>query len=138
MELKEFMKNENLSENDIVEAARIINVLCRDLSACKLCPLYNGSRCIATKTSGVSIVGVVKERMKKLLNPNRMDKVAELLGVKFGEPFKIAYIGEDISSGYFHLEKTGLYCDESLRAPFNLTDLLVGDAYIVKEEDKDE
>lgn len=137
MEFKEFMNNENLSESDIVKAARIVNELCRSLSACKLCPLYSGSRCIAVKTSGVSIVGVVEKRMKKLLHPNYMEKVAEMLGVKLGEPFKIAHDYNNIISG-FHLEKTGLYCDESLRAPFNLAELLVGDAYIVKEKNKDE
>lgn len=136
MELKEFMKNENLSENDIVEAARIINVLCRDLSACKLCPLYNGSRCIATKTGGISIVGIVKERMNKLLNPNRMDKVADLLGVKLGDWIAVAnIIGE---TRRCHITANGLYNDKGIAVPGCLTDLLIGRAYVVKEESKDE
>ena len=136
MELKEFMKNENLSENNIVEAARIINVLCRDLSACKLCPLYNGSRCIATKTSGVSIVGIVKERMKELLHPNHMEKVAEILGVELDSWFAATNaIG---STSMYHLTRNGLYNDVRTAVPGLLTDLLIGKAYVVKEGSKDE
>ena len=138
MELREFMKNENISENDIVEAARIINVLCRDLSACKLCPLYNGSRCIATKTSGVSIVGIVKERMKKLLNPNRMDKVAELLGVKLGQQFIVKSRCDDEFYCYMNKEGLKLAGDKDADCRNLLGDMLTGKAYIIKKEKKDE
>lgn len=138
MELREFMKNENLSENDIVEAARIINVLCRDLSACKLCPLYNGSRCIATKTSGVSIVGIVKERMKKLLHPNHMDKVAELLGVKLGQQFIVKSRCDDEFYCYMNKEGLKLAGDKDADCRNLLGDMLTGKAYIIKKEKKDE
>ena len=136
MELREYMENENLSESDIVEAARIVNELCRNLSACKLCPLYNGSRCIAVKTGGVSIVGIVKERMKKLLNPNRMDKVADLLGVKLGD--WITVVNMVGATRRYHITANGLYNDKGIAVPGCLTDLLIGVAYIVKEDNEDE
>lgn len=135
MEFKEFMNNENLSESDIVKAARIVNELCRSLSACKLCPLYSGSRCIAVKTSGVSIVGVVEKRMKKLLNPNRMDKVADLLGVKLGDWITVVnMVGE---TRRYHITANGLYNDKGVAVPGCLTDLLIGVAYIEKEDNNE-
>lgn len=144
MELKEFMDRNGVSKDDVIMAGWLANEICKSFD-CDFCPYHiheaSGAGICANsakKTDKDSVEKMVKERVQKLLHSNRMGEVAEMLGVKFGEPFKIAYIGEDISSGYFHLEKTGLYCDESLRAPFNLTDLLVGDAYIVKEENKDE
>lgn len=137
MELKEFMKKWKVSERDIIEAAKLTNSICGSF-ACKNCPFHSNYGCLTGKVAAdVNIGEEVKKRIQKLLHPNHMEKVAEMLGVKLGEPFKIAHDGNNIIPG-FHLEKTGLYCDESLRAPFNLTELLVGDAYIVKEENEDE
>ena len=139
MGLKELLDRNGVSKNDIIMAGWLANEICKSFD-CDFCPYHiheaSGAGICANsakKTDKDSVEKMVKERVQKLLHPNHMEKVAEMLGVKLGEPFKIAHDGNNIISG-FHLEKTGLYCDESLRAPFNLTELLVGDAYIVKEE----
>ena len=145
MELKEFMDKNGVSKDEIIMAGWLANETCKSFD-CDFCPYHihevGGAGICANSAKRAdkdSVEKMVKERIQKLLHPNHMEKVAEMLGVKLSEPFKIAYNNEGIISGYFHLEKTGLYCDESLRAPFNLTALLVGDAYIVKkEENKDE
>ena len=137
MELKEFMDKWKVSERDIIEAAKLTSSVCR-IFDCADCPFDSDYGCLITLVpADVNIGEEVKKHIQEILHPNHMEKVAEMLGVKLGEPFKIAHVNKDIISG-FHLEKTGLYCDESLRAPFNLTELLVGDTYIVKEENKDE
>ena len=136
MELREVMKKMEISEEYIIETAQKINSMCK-LCTCGECPFYIGYGCVLVSTADIRIDEVVKKRIQNLLHHNHMEKVAEMLGVKLGEPFKIAYDNKNIISG-FHLEKTGLYCDKNLRAPFNLTELLVGDAYIVKEESKNE
>lgn len=139
MVLKEFMDRNGVSKDDVIMAGWLANEICKSFD-CDFCPYHiheaSGAGICANsakRTDKDSVEKMVKERIQKLLHPNHMEKVAEMLGVKIGEHFKIAYNNEDIVSG-FHLEKTGLYCDESLRAPVNLTELLAGKAYIVKEE----
>lgn len=132
MELRELMKKLEISEDYIIEAAQKINEIHKRCT-CEECPLNTEYGCATTTNAIIRVDEAVKKRIQKLMHHNYMDDVAEMLGVKIGEHFKIAYNNEDIVSG-FHLEKTGLYCDESLRAPVNLTELLAGKAYIVKEE----
>ena len=137
MTLKKFMGTWKVSERDIIEAGKLTSSICGSFD-CENCPFDSNYGClIVLVPADVNIGEEVKKRIQELLHPNHMDKVAEILGVKLGEPFKIAYDNKNIISG-FHLEKTGLYCDKNLRAPFNLTELLAGDAYIVKEENKNE
>lgn len=139
MVFKEFMDRNGVSKDDIIMAGWLANEICKSFD-CGFCPYHihevDGAGICANSAKRAdkdSVEKMVKERVQELLHPNHMEKVAEMLGVKIGEHFKIAYNNEDIVSG-FHLEKTGLYCDESLRAPVNLTELLAGKAYIVKEE----
>ena len=132
MELKELMKKLEISEDYIIEAAQKMNEIHKRCT-CEECPLNTEYGCATTTNAIIRVDEAVKKRIQKLMHHNYMDDVAEMLGVKIGEHFKIAYNNEDIVSG-FHLEQTGLYCDESLRAPVNLTELLAGKAYIVKEE----
>ena len=135
MELKEFMEKWKVSERDIIEAGKLTSSICGSFD-CENCPFDSNCGCLVTLVPAdvnINIGEEVKKRIQELMYHNYMDDVAEMLGVKIGEHFKIAYNNEDIVSG-FHLEKTGLYCDESLKAPVNLTELLAGKAYIGKED----
>lgn len=135
MELKEFMKKENLSENDIIKAASIVTKVC-DTWKCEKCPYYNYKICYAKGVKG-DMVGIVKARIKELLHPSHMEKVAKLLGVKLEEKF-IVDSGEGGNLEYI-LGEDGLhYSSLAFKDTFPelLQDLLIGKAYIVKKEEK--
>lgn len=138
MELREFMENENISEDDIVKAASIVTKVCNTWK-CEKCPYYNFMMCYAKGVKG-DMVGKVKARIKSLLHPNHMEKVAKLLGVKLEEKF-IVDTGEGDNLEYI-LGEDGLhYFSLNFKDTFPelLQDLLAGKAYIVKKEDnKDE
>ena len=137
MELREFMKNENLSENDIIKAASIVTKVC-DTWKCEKCPYYNFKICYAKGMKG-DMVGKVKARIKNLLHTSYMEKVAELLGVKLGKKFNVV-VGEGDSFEYI-LEEDGLHYSSLVfkdTSPKLLQDLLTCKAYIKKEESKDE
>ena len=137
MELREFMKNENLSENDIIKAASIVTKVC-DTWKCEKCPYYNFKICYAKGMKG-DMVGKVKARIKNLLHTSYMEKVAELLGVKLGKKFNVV-VGEGDSFEYI-LEEDGLHYSSLVfkdTSPKLLQDLLTCKAYIKKEENKDE
>ena len=137
MELKEFMKNENLSENDIIKATSIVTKVC-DTWKCEKCPYYNFKICYTKGMKG-DMVGKVKARIKNLLHTSYMEKVAELLGVKLGKKFNVV-VGEEDSFEYI-LEEDGLHYSSLVfkdTSPKLLQDLLTCKAYIKKEESKDE
>ena len=136
MELKELMEKKNLSERKIIEAIRITGLICRNFN-CSECPLDSDSGCMAleTREEELEIINEnVTERIQELLHPNRMEKVAEVLGVRLGWITVTNTLGE---TSRYHLTKNGLYNDRGIAVPGLLTGLLIGKAYIVKE-DKDE
>lgn len=139
MELKEFMEKWKVSERDIIEAAKLTSSICGSF-ACKDCPFDSNYGCFAAKVAAdVNIGEEVKKRIQGFLHPNRMDKVAELLGVKLGQQFIVKSRCDD--DFYCYLDKEGLKLtgDRDADCRNLLGDMLVGKAYIVKkEENKDE
>lgn len=135
MELREVMKKMEISEEYIIETAQKINSMCK-LCTCGECPFYIGYGCVLVSTADIRIDEVVKKRIQELLNPNRMDKVADLLGVKLDDWITVVnMVGE---TRRYHITANGLYNDKGIAVPGCLTDLLIGMAYIEKEENKNE
>ena len=137
MKLKEFMDKLKVSERDIVEAAKLIGAICNSFD-CADCPLGSNYDCFDKLTNGdITDVGeAIEERIHKLLHPSHMDKVAEILGVKFGEPFKVSDINKTL---IYHLEEDGLHLYGVDGCSYEtLARLLTGQSYIIKEEKKDE
>lgn len=136
MELKEFMDKWKVSERDIIEAAKLTNSICGSF-ACKNCPFGSNYGCLTVKVAAdVNIGEEVEKHIQKLLHPNRMEKVAELLGVKLDDWITVVnMVGE---TRRYHITANGLYNDKGIAVPGCLTDLLIGMAYIEKEENKDE
>ena len=74
MDLKEFMKRRNVSEQDIVEAVELINAICRR-SGCYSCPLKDYV-CLVTTGADIYVGKAVRECLKKFLH-NLQDAGAE-------------------------------------------------------------
>lgn len=139
MELKEFMDKWKVSERDIIEAAKLTSSICSSFD-CENCPFDSNYGCLITLVpADVNIGEEVKKRIQKLLNPNHMEKVAEVLGVKFNERFHVSY-GDSNGSMACYLDETGLHLSGIIYLTKSelLQDLLTGKAYIVKKEKKDE
>lgn len=137
MNLKEFMKKWKVSERGIIEAAKLTSSICGSF-ACKNCPFDSNYGCLTGKVAAdVNIGEEVKKRIKKLLNPNHMDKVAEILGVKLGEKFTVRF-GEYIDSqrefdADCYLDDDGVHIVGQDRTQLVLLEkLLNGKAYIEK------
>ena len=134
MKLRELMKELEISEDYIIEAAQKINMICKRCS-CEECPFDTECGCVITTSADIRVDRVVKERIEKLLHPNRMKELAKLLDIELYNWFTATNtLGE---TSRYHLTKNGLYNDRGIAVPGLLTDLLIGKAYIVKE-DKDE
>ena len=136
MELKEFMEIEKLSEDDIIKAASIVTKVCKN-GSCKNCPLYLFENCHANDMTG-DFIPATSRRFKKLLHPSKMEQVAEMLGVKFGQPFIVESRCGDEVHCYLGEEGLKLTGDKDADCRNLLGDLLAGKAYIVKEDNKDE
>ena len=136
MTLKKFMDTWKVSERDIIEAGKLTSSICSSFD-CKNCPFDSNYGClIVLVPADVNIGEEVKKRIQELLNPNRMDKVADLLGVKLDDWITVVnMVGE---TRRYHITANGLYNDKGIAVPGCLTDLLIGMAYIVKEESKNE
>ena len=137
MNLKEFMKKWKVSERDIIEAAKLTSSVCRSFS-CTDCPFDSNYGCLATQVGTDANTGEeIKKRIKKLLHPNHMDKVAEILGVKLGETFTVRF-GEYIGSqrefdADCYLDDDGVHIVGQDRTQLVLLEkLLNGKAYIEK------
>lgn len=137
MELKELMKKENLSENDIIGAAKVIAKVCGNIG-CPYCPLYFRKECHA-KDMTSQFEGEALNRFRSLLYSNHMKKVAELLGVKFNEAFHVSY-GDGKGSMACYLDETGLHLSGMMYLTKSelLQDLLNGKAHIEKRRQNDE
>ena len=139
MELKEFMEKWKLSERDIIEAAKLTSSICGSFY-CENCPFGSKFGCLANKAAAdVNNGEEVKKRIQKLLHPNHMDKVTEVLGVKFNERFHVSY-GDSNGAMACYLDETGLHLSGLIYQTKSelLQDLLTGKAYIIKKEKKDE
>ena len=66
MDLKEFMKRRNVSEQDIVEAVELINAICRRFT-CYSCPLRDYS-CLVTTSADIYVGRAVRECLQKFLH----------------------------------------------------------------------
>lgn len=66
MDLKEFMKRRNVSEQDIVEAVELINAICRR-SGCYSCPLKDYV-CLVTTGADIYVGKTVRECLQKFLH----------------------------------------------------------------------
>ena len=132
MELKEFMEKWKVSERDIIEAAKLTSSICSSFD-CENCPFDSNYGCLITLVpADVNIGEEVKKRIQKLLNPNHMEKVADLLGVKLDDWITVVnMVGE---TRRYHITANGLYNDKGVAVPGCLTDLLIGVAYIEKED----
>ena len=133
MELRELMKKLEISEDYIIEAAQKINMICKRCT-CEECPLGTGNVCVVTTSADIRVDRVVKERIEKLLRPNRMKELAKLLDIELYNWFT-ATNANGITSKYQLTEK-GMYDDRGLAMHGLLTDLLTGRAYIVEEKDE--
>ena len=133
MKLRELMKKFEISEDYIIEAAQKINMICKQCN-CKECPLSTGYGCVITTSADIRIGEVVKERIQKLIYPNRMKELAKLLDIKLYNWFT-ATNANGVTSKYQLTEK-GMYDDRGLAMHGLLTDLLTGRAYIVEEKDR--
>lgn len=138
MELKEFMEKWKVSERDIIEAGKLTSSICGSFD-CENCPFDSNCGCLVTLVPAdvnINIGEEVKKRIQKLLCPNRMGTVAELLGVKFNETFHVSYGGGKGSMACY-LDETGLHLSGMMYLTKSelLQDLLNGKAYIVKKED---
>ena len=137
MELKEFMEKWKVLERDIIEAGKLTSSICGSFD-CENCPFDSNYGCLITLVPAdvnINIGEEVEKRIQKLLHPNHMEKVAEMLGVKLGERFKISDINKTF---IYRLEEDGLHLGGvEFCADETLTRLLTGQSYIIKE-DKDE
>lgn len=139
MELKEFMEKWKVSERDIIEAAKLTSSICGSFY-CENCPFGSKFGCLTDKVAAdVNNGEEVKKRIQKLLHPNRMDKVADLLSVKFNQTVLITY-GNGKGSQACYLDEMGLHLSGLANhvKPELLQDLLTGKAYIEKEWDRNE
>ena len=132
MKLRELMKELEISEDYIIEAAQKINMLCKRCS-CEECPFDTECGCVITTSADIRVDRVVKERIEKLLHPNRMKELAKLLDIELYNWFT-ATNTNGVTSKYQLTEK-GMYDDRGLAMHGLLTDLLAGRAYIVEEKD---
>ena len=133
MELRELMKELEISEDYIIEATQKISMICKRCT-CEECPLSTGSGgCVVTTSADIRVDRVVKERIEKLLHPNRMKELAKLLDIELYNWFS-ATNANGVTSKYQLTEK-GMYDDRGLAMHGLLTDLLAGRAYIVEEKD---
>lgn len=139
MNLKEFMKKWKVSERDIIEAAKLTSSICGSFD-CENCPFDSNYGCLITLVPAdvnINVGEEVKKRIQKFLNPNRMDKVAEILGVKLGETFTVRF-GEYIGSqrefdADCYLDDDGVHIVGQDRTQLVLLEkLLNGKAYIEK------
>lgn len=137
MELKEFMEKWKVLERDIIEAGKLTSSICGSFD-CENCPFDSNYGCLITLVPAdvnINIGEEVEKRIQKLLHLNHMEKVAEMLGVKLGERFKISDINKTF---IYRLEEDGLHLGSvEFCADETLTRLLTGQSYIIKE-DKDE
>lgn len=136
MELKEFMEKWKVSERDIIEAAKLTSSICGSFD-CENCPFDNNCGCLITLVPvDVNIGEKVKKRIQKLLhpnNPNYMEKVADMLGLKFSKPFIVASRYGDEFHCYLDEEGLKLTGDKDADCQNLLCDLIVGKAYIMEE-----
>ena len=132
MKLRELMKELEISEDYIIEAAQKINMICKRCT-CEECPFDIGRRCVVTTGADIRIDEVVKKRIQKLIHPNRMKELAKLLDIELHNWFT-ATNANGITRKYQLTEK-GMYDDRGLAMHGLLTDLLAGRAYIVEEKD---
>ena len=63
---------------------------------------------------------------------NKMDKVAEILGVEIGEKFKIQYPNGEISDCYYRFTENGIYGDDHSVGSRFLLNLVIGKYTILK------
>lgn len=139
MELRECMEKWKVSERDIIEAAKLTSSICSSFD-CENCPFDSNYGCLITLVlADVNIGEEVKKRIQKLLHPNHMEKVAEMLGVKFNQTVLITY-GNGKGSQACYLDEIGLHLSGLANhvKPELLQDLLTGKAYIEKEWDRNE
>ena len=132
MELREFMKNLEISEDYIVEAAQKIHMICKRCT-CEECPFDIGRRCVVTTGADIRIDEVVKKRIQKLIHPNRMKELAKLLDIELHNWFTTTN-ANGVTRKY-QLTENGMYDDRGLPMHGLLTDLLTGRVYIVEEKD---
>ena len=132
MKLRELMKKLEISEDYIIEAVQKINMICKRCT-CEECPFDTGHSCVVTDSADIRVDRVVKERIEKLLHPNRMKELAKLLDIELYNWFS-ATNANGVTSKYQLTEK-GMYDDRGLAMHGLLTDLLAGRAYIVEEKD---
>ena len=133
MKLRELMKELEISEDYIIEAAQKMNMICKRCT-CEECPLCTGCGCVITTSLDIRVDEVVKKRIQKLIHPNRMKELAKLLDIELYNWFT-ATNANGITSKYQLTEK-GMYDDRGLAMHGLLTDLLTGRAYIVEEKDR--
>lgn len=131
MKLREIMKKLEISEDYIIEAVQKINQICKRCT-CKECPFATVYGCVVTASPDVRVDVAVKDRIQKLLYPNRMEKVAELLDIKLYNWFTVTNVMGETRK--YHLTEKGLYSDTEAASPGVLIDLFAGKAYIVEGE----
>ena len=132
MKLRELMKELEISEDYIIEAAQKINMICKRCS-CEECPFDTGHSCVVNDCADIRVDEVVKKRIQKLIHPNRMKELAKLLDIELYNWFTTTN-ANGITRKYQLTEK-GMYDDSGLAMHGLLTDLLTGRAYIVEEKD---
>ena len=132
MELRELMKELEISEDYIIEAAQKIHMICKRCT-CEECPFYTGHSCVVIDCADIRVDEVVKKRIQKLLHPNRMKELAKLLDIELYNWFTTTN-ANGITRKYQLTEK-GMYDDRGLAMHGLLTDLLTGRVYIVEEKD---
>lgn len=139
MVLKEFMDRNGVSKDDVIMAGWLANEICKSFD-CDFCPYHiheaSGAGICANsakRTDKDSVEKMVKERIQKLLHPNHMEKVAEMLGVKIGEKFGVATPTSDVVNTYC-LTKQGVFSEDKMPAEITLSNLLIGNAHIIKGE----
>lgn len=138
MTLKEFMKTWKVSERDIIEAVKLVSKMHTSFEECCECPCNTEFGCVALPQHSENVGEDVKKRIKELLRPNHMEKVAEVLGVKIGETFSVRF-GEYIDNqrefdGDCYLDDEGLHIVGQDRTQSVLLEkLLNGNAYIERE-----
>ena len=108
-----------------------INMICKRCS-CEECPFDTECGCVITTSADIRVDVAVKDRIRKLLYPNRMEKVAELLDIKLYNWFTVTNVMGETRK--YHLTEKGLYSDTEAASPGVLIDLFAGKAYIVEEE----
>ena len=81
MKLRELMKELEISEDYIIEAAQKIHMICKRCT-CEECPFYTGHSCVVIDCADIRVDEVVKKRIQKLIHPNRMKELAKLLDIE--------------------------------------------------------